>query len=81
MARKDPAALKPEWIFVEETRDFWDEGTNGGAGAFAVNRKNALWDRNIFFGRGLSDQEVNLVGLLKGDVERITDSTRRLSNS
>jgi hypothetical protein len=65
MAVRLPNALPQEWMFVEETRDFWDEAANDGQGAFTLNRQNAQWDRDILAEVG---SEVNLVGVLKGDV-------------
>jgi hypothetical protein len=66
MAVKLSTALPQEWLFVEETRDFWDEGANGGQGAFTLNRSNANWDRAIPV--PAQGGTVNLVGVLKGDV-------------
>jgi len=66
MAVKLSTALPQEWFFVEETRDFWDETANGGQGAFTLNRGNAVWDRTIPV--PAQGGTVNLVGVLKGDV-------------
>jgi subtilisin-like proprotein convertase family protein len=67
MAVKLPTAPAAEWLFVEETRDFWNEAANNGQGAFTLTRTAALWDKAI--ATTLQDNgEVNLVGVLKGDV-------------
>jgi uncharacterized delta-60 repeat protein len=68
MAVRMRNSVEPEWMFVEESRDFWDEAANSGQGAFTLSRKNALWDRTIQLSREEHSQEVNLVGVLKGDV-------------
>ena len=61
MAVKMPTAPAKEWMFVEESRDFWNE-TNG---TFTLNRNAAAWDHSI---TAAAEGEVNLVGVLKGDV-------------
>jgi len=61
MAVKLPTAPAQEWFFVEETRDLWNEVT----GQSALTRTNAAWSREIDV---QSPGEVNLVGVLKGDV-------------
>jgi hypothetical protein len=67
MSVKLPTAPAAEWLFVEETRDFWNEAANNGQGAFTLTRTAALWDKAI--AATLQDNgEVNLVGVLKGDV-------------
>ena len=63
MAVKLPTAPAKEWLFVEETRDFWDEAT----GKFTLDRTHASWDHAIS-ANVQSDQAMNLVGVLKGDV-------------
>ncbi len=61
MAVKLPTAVAQEWLFVEETRDLWNEA----AGQSALTRTNAAWSRAI---ETQAPGEVNLVGVLKGDV-------------
>ena len=63
MAVKLPSALPHEWFFVEESRDFWNEATN----SFTLTRTNTAWDRNISVDPSIAST-VNLVGVLKGDV-------------
>ena len=63
MAVKLPTAPAKEWVFVEESRDFWDETT----GKFTLDRTHASWDHAISANLQ-SDQALNLVGVLKGDV-------------
>jgi len=50
-------------FFVEESRDFWNEATN----SFTLTRTNTAWDRNISVDPSIAST-VNLVGVLKGDV-------------
>jgi hypothetical protein len=67
MAVKLSTATPQEWLFVEESRDLWDELALDGQGGSALTRTAAAWDRAI----GASPQDtadVNLVGILKGDV-------------
>jgi hypothetical protein len=66
MAVKLPTAPTKEWMFVEETRDFWNETT----GQFTLSRNNAGWDHSISttMQAGTTTGTVNLVGVLKGDV-------------
>jgi hypothetical protein len=61
MAVKLSTAVPQEWFFVEETRDLWNETT----GQSALTRTNAAWSRVI---DAQAPGEVNLVGVLKGDV-------------
>jgi methionine-rich copper-binding protein CopC len=62
MAVKLSTALPQEWFFVEETRDFWNEATQ----SFTLSRANASWDKAIPV--PAQGGTVNLVGVLKGDV-------------
>jgi hypothetical protein len=62
MAVKLSTALPQEWLFVEETRDFWNEATQ----SFTLSRASAAWDRAIPV--PAQGGTVNLVGVLKGDV-------------
>ena len=67
MAVKLPTAPVNEWMFVEEMRDFWNESANNGQGAFTLTRTSTFWVKTIT--AFLEDsKEVNLVGVLKGDV-------------
>ena len=61
MAVNLPTAPSKEWMFVEEGRDFWDQASN----TFSLNRNAAAWDHGI---DTAATGEVNLVGVLKGDV-------------
>lgn len=63
MAVHFSTALPQEWLFVEETRDFWDDATQ----SFSLTRQSAAWDHAISVGLS-QDQTTNLVGVLKGDV-------------
>jgi Ca2+-binding RTX toxin-like protein/methionine-rich copper-binding protein CopC len=63
MAVKLPTAPAKEWMFVEETRDFWNETT----GQFTLSRNSTNWDHSISTNLQ-ANGAVNLVGVLKGDV-------------
>ena len=63
MAVKLPSATTPQWMFVEDTRDFYDDAN----GVFTLTRSNASWDRTIT-ANVLGDTTENLVGIIKGDV-------------
>jgi hypothetical protein len=63
MAVKAPTALGQEWLFVNESKDLWNETT----ATSSLTKTNAAWDAGL--GVGLhSDATVNLVAVLKGDV-------------
>jgi hypothetical protein len=66
MAVKLPTAPAKEWMFVEESRDFWNETT----GQFTLSRNSAGWDHSISTNlqADTANGKVNLVGVLKGDV-------------
>jgi hypothetical protein len=66
MAVKLPTAPVKEWLFVEESRDFWSEST----GQFTLNRNSTGWDHTISTNlqAGTTTGAVNLVGVLRGDV-------------
>lgn len=63
MAVKLPSASAQQWLFVEDTRDFWDEAS----GQFTLTRSAAEWSRTIV-GAPSPTANLNLVGVLKGDV-------------
>ena len=63
MAVKLPGAITPQWMFVEDTRDFFDDANS----TFTVTRTNASWDHTISATVAGNTTE-NLVGILKGDV-------------
>ena len=62
MAVKLSTALPQEWFFVEEKRDFWDEVNQ----KYTLSRTSTTWDRTITVDP--ASGPVNLVGVLKGDV-------------
>jgi hypothetical protein len=62
MAVRLSTAPPQEWFFVEEKRDFWDEA----AQKFTLTRTSATWDRSVT--TDTASDRVNLVGILKGDV-------------
>lgn len=64
MAVKAEGAMAPEWLFVEESRDFWDESS----GLYTLTASSAGWDHSMQVTIGADLNQVNLVGVLKGDV-------------
>ena len=56
-------SITPQWMFVEDTRDFYDDAN----GVFTLNRSNASWDHTINANLA-GDTTENLVGIIKGDV-------------
>jgi hypothetical protein len=64
-----------EWLFVPETRDFWDEEALSGKGAFTTMRtsvKDASGTASGLLPADISwetGEDVNLVAVLKGDVD------------
>ena len=62
-------APEREWLFVKESEDFWDHTANGGQGAWTVSRRAVSYDRDE---KAVTVTEqggkLNLVGVLKGDV-------------
>ena len=56
-------AITPQWVFVEDTRDFYDEAS----GLFTLTKSAASWDHNITTMVSGATTE-NLVGVLMGDV-------------
>jgi hypothetical protein len=63
MAVKAPTAQAQEWLFVNEAKDLWNET----AGASSLTKASATWDAGLSTTLQ-SSSTVNLVGVLKGDV-------------
>jgi hypothetical protein len=64
MAVKYAGAPAREWLFVKESEDFWNETTQTSL----INKNSVLWDsadKQVILS---SDTNLNLVGVLKGDV-------------
>jgi len=68
------SAPASEWLFVEETRDFWDESES----RYSIDRDNASWNRAISVQQ---PGETSLVGILKGDVTGSWRSSTAASDS
>ena len=64
MAVKAEGAMAPEWLFVEESRDFWDETS----GLYTLTASSGGWDHTLQVTIEADLNQVNLVGVLKGDV-------------
>lgn len=64
MAVNYTGAISREWLFVKESEDFWNETTQTST----INKNSVLWDsadKQVIIG---SDTNLNLVAVLKGDV-------------
>lgn len=59
--RTDAPAAK--WLFVNEAEDFWNEAVN----SFTTSRKSVVYDKSLDVNTQ-QDVNVNLVAVLKGDV-------------
>ncbi|MDP1893378.1 MAG: hypothetical protein Q8K87_04470, partial [Hydrogenophaga sp.] len=64
MAVKLPTAIPQEWFFVNESQDLWNEDT----GASALTRSAATWESGLGQVDLSESSTINLVGVLKGDV-------------
>jgi hypothetical protein len=67
MAVKRTDAPVREWLFVDESQDFWDETANGGQGGLTISRSNVAWNKDLQMPLS-QDTTLNLVAVLKGDV-------------
>ena len=68
MAVRVPTAIEREWLFIDESEDFWDETANDGQGALSVNRTSVLWNSDgVEMTVSQADQK-NFVGVMLGDV-------------
>ena len=68
MAVRVPTATEREWLFVDESEDFWDENANGGEGAISINRTSVSWDSDGVEMPVNQAEQKNFVGVLLGDV-------------
>ncbi|MEN9761507.1 MAG: hypothetical protein RI906_1333, partial [Pseudomonadota bacterium] len=68
MAVKRSDAPAREWLFVQEGQDFWNEAANSGKGAFTTTRTAVGGGKLPTDIEWTGAQDVNLVGMLKGDV-------------
>jgi hypothetical protein len=66
MAVGRPNAYTPEWRFVSENHDFWNDPVNG-VQSLNISRSNVAYDE-IFNVNVQGVTEANLVGVLTGDV-------------
>ncbi|MCX7262953.1 MAG: dockerin type I repeat-containing protein, partial [Burkholderiales bacterium] len=67
MAVKRTDAPTREWLFVNESQDFWDEAANAGQGGLTISRTNVTWNKDLQ-ATVSKDTTVNLLAVLKGDV-------------
>lgn len=67
MAVKRSDAPVREWLFVNESQDFWDETANAGQGGLTISRTNVTWNKDLQ-ATVTQDTTVNLIAVLKGDV-------------
>jgi hypothetical protein len=63
MAVKRSDAPAREWLFVNESQDFWNEVTS----SFTTTRSKVEWDKELQVSSPLTTQQ-NVVAVLKGDV-------------
>jgi hypothetical protein len=63
MAVGASSAVAPEWLFVEESRGFWDPV----AQRFNLDQDASTWDRHITLDHAVASQ-TQLVGVVLGDV-------------
>jgi Ca2+-binding RTX toxin-like protein len=68
MAVKRADAPAREILFVNESHDFWDETANAGQGAYTTTRSAVSWTNGDKLFTSPDTQHVNLVAVLKGDV-------------
>jgi hypothetical protein len=67
MAVKRSDAPAREWLFVNESQDFWDEAANNAQGGLTISRTNVAWNKDLQ-ATVTKDTTVNLLAVLKGDV-------------
>ena len=68
MAVKRVDAPVREILFVNESHDFWNETANAGQGAYTTTRGEVKWTEGDKLFTSPDTQNVNLVAVLKGDV-------------
>lgn len=68
MAVKRVDAPSREILFVNESHDFWNETANAGQGAYTTTRGEVKWTEGDKLFTSPDIQNVNLVAVLKGDV-------------
>ena len=68
MAVRTPDALEREWMFIDESRDFWDETANDGQGALTIDRYAVNPGPEGSEMTIEEASEANFVGVLLGDV-------------
>ncbi len=64
MSLRRPDAPAAQWSFVQEDKDFWDEGTS----KFLLTNRSASWDKSLQCDSDVAST-VNLVGVLRGDID------------
>ena len=68
MSVRSPLAIEREWMFIDESQDFWDETANDGQGALTVDRLSVSLDYDGAEMTVEEASETNFVGVLLGDV-------------
>ncbi|MDG2035128.1 MAG: cadherin repeat domain-containing protein, partial [Pseudomonadales bacterium] len=68
MAVRTPDALEREWMFIDESQDFWDETANDGQGALTIDRYAVNPGPEGSEMTIEEASEANFVGVLLGDV-------------
>jgi Ca2+-binding RTX toxin-like protein len=67
MAVRRADAPAREWLFVNESQDFWDESANSGQGGYTISGTNVAWNKDVQ-AYVTQDTTVNILAVLKGDV-------------
>ena len=68
MAVRVPNSTEKEWLFIDESEDFWDESANNGQGALEIDRTSVSWDSDGIEMTISQAEEKNFVGVMLGDV-------------
>jgi hypothetical protein len=68
MSVRSPLAIEREWMFIDESQDFWDETANDGQGALTVDRLSVSLNYDGAEMTVEQASEANFVGVLLGDV-------------
>ena len=61
-------AISASWVFVNENYDFVNRSTTGQTSGFSTSRSNVNWDIENIILENVDQSEINLVGVLLGDV-------------
>ena len=68
MAVRMPGAFEREWLFFDESQDYWNENDSDQQAALAVDKDNIPALSNSFNVQIEQAETVNFVGVILGDV-------------